>query len=176
MKRNLFVVIISATTIAMLLSACGGRPAATATEAPFAATPSLTPDPCAPGQIEAIVKKVNNHMREFDDASMLASNLQAEQLGSAITDLQRIRREAEDESSPACLTSLKTYQIDHMNSVINTLTAFMNGADQQTVNQGIDIARQQHQQYTLELIHVLGLTVVPATPARDNLPTATPMP
>jgi hypothetical protein len=128
-----------------------------------------------PGQIEAAVKKVNNHMREFDDASMLASNLEAEQLGSAINNLQRIRREAEDESVPACLISLKTYQVDHMNSVINTLTAFMNGADQQTVNQGIDIARQQHQQYTLELIRVLGLTVVPTTPAGD-MPTATPTP
>jgi hypothetical protein len=66
---------------------------------------------------------------------------------------------------------LKTYQIAHMNSVINTLIAFMGGNDQQTVDQYLALARQQHDQYTLELARVLGLTVVPAT-----IPSGTPPP
>jgi hypothetical protein len=39
-------------------------------------------------------------MREFDDASILASKMPREQLSGSIAGLQRIRREAEDEQSP----------------------------------------------------------------------------
>lgn len=115
-------------------------------------------------------------MREFDDASILASNMPREQLSSSIADLQRIRREAEDELIPNCLLTLKMHQIEHMNSVIDTLVAFMGGTDQQTLEQGIATARQQHDDYTLELARLLGLTVVPATVPVLNTPaeTATP--
>ena len=113
-------------------------------------------------------------MREFDDASILASNMPREQLSGSISDLQRIRREAEDEVIPACLTNLKTYQVQHMNSVISTLIAFMGGADQKGLDQGIALARQQHDQYTLELARLLGLTVVAAT--APPAPTETPTP
>jgi hypothetical protein len=50
-----------------------------------------------------------------------------------------------------------------MNSVIQTLIAFMNNSDQQSINQGISVARQQHDQYTIELARVLGLPIVTAT-------------
>ncbi len=62
-----------------------------------------------------------------------------------------------------------------MNSVINTLIAFMGGAGQQSLDQGIALARQQHDQYTLELARLLGLTVVPAT-APPSAPSETPTP
>jgi hypothetical protein len=121
-----------------------------------------TPDPCAAENIEAEVQKVHKYMREFDDASTLAASLPQEELADAIANLQRIRREAEDQPTPSCLTDLKTYQISHMNSVINTLVGFMGGADQATVDQGIAIARDQHDKYTLELARLLGITVEPA--------------
>ena len=113
-------------------------------------------------------------MREFDDASILASCTPRDQLSSAIADLQRIRRAAEDEVTVSCLANLKSYQIQHMNSVIDTLVAFLSGTEQAVLDQGIAIARQQHDQYTLELARILGLTVVPATAA--PLPTQTPAP
>jgi hypothetical protein len=113
-------------------------------------------------------------MREFDDASILASNMPREQLSASIADLQRIRREAEDEEIPGCLTDLKAIQVQHMNSVINTLIAFMGGTDQQTLDQGISLARQQHDQYTLELARILGLTVVAATMPPPPSETPTP--
>ena len=115
-------------------------------------------------------------MREFDDASILASNFPRDQLTESVANLQRIRREAEDEQIPACLTNLKNYQVDHMNSVINTLVVFIGGADTTTLEQGIAIARQQHDQYTLELARLLGLTVVPATAAVTSTPTGTAVP
>lgn len=180
--KKAILFIISTFVLTIALAGCGNTPATPQISAPTSTevvasvppTASLTPDPCSPGQIEAQVQKVHKHMREFDDASILASSTPREQLSSSIADLQRIRREAEDETIPACLTNLKTYQVQHMNSVISTLIAFMGGTDQKSLDQGISIARQQHDQYTLELARLLGLTVVPAT--APGAPSETPTP
>lgn len=166
--------------LAVLLSACGNTPPAAvdnvgntpvATSAP---TMTNTPDPCGPENREAEVQNIHKYMREFDDASSLAASRPREQLADAIAELQRIRRESEDQPTPSCLVDLKTYQISHMNSVINTLMAFMSGTDQQAVDQGIALAREQHDQYTLELARLLGLTIEPATVVPP--PTETPTP
>jgi Bacterial SH3 domain len=117
-------------------------------------------------------------MREFDDASLLASNTPVAQLNPSIADLQRIRREAEDQQVPSCLTTLKQYQLAHMNTVINTMLYMLSyqGSDTETeaLNQGIALARQQHDQYILELANVLGLTVVaaPTAAATEGTPEA----
>jgi hypothetical protein len=181
MKKDLLLIIFI-LILTIILAGCGSAisntqtpEAALATEtASLPPTITVTSDPCSPGQIEAEVQKVHKHMREFDDASKLASNIPREQLSGSIADLQRIRREAEDETIPACLTTLKTYQVQHMNSVIDTLLAFMGGADKQSLEQAISIAGQQHDQYTLELARVLGLTVVPASPRSAPSETSTP--
>lgn len=185
MKRNILSALIP---VILILAAAGcGTPPATApvseseaapiqvdaTSSPSTST-SSTPDPCSLPQLEVEVQEVHGHMREFDDAAILASNVPREQLSTSIADLQRIRREAEDEPIPACLTQLKAYQVDHMNTVISTLVAFMGGTDQQTLDRGITRAREQHDQYTLELARVLGLTVVAVTPASAPSATATP--
>lgn len=157
--------------LAAILSACASAPV-TANATPetqyiiVTATPPAatnTPDPCAPENLEAEVQKIHAYMREFDDASTLAASRPRQELAASIADLQRIRREAEDQFTPPCLAALKTHQISHMNSVINTLVAFMGGADQATVDQGIALARNQHDQYTLELARLLGITVEPAS-------------
>ncbi len=175
---------ISIFTLMILLTGCGGvAPVAvpTKTDTPQTVSPttvptlvsSSTPDPCSSDQIEAAVQKVHRHMREFDDASTLASNLPLQELSDPIANLQRIRREAEDEQIPACLTNLKKYEIEHMNTVIGTLVAFLGGADKQTLEQNISLARQQHDQYTLELARLLGLTVVPVTAIASDTPVGT---
>jgi len=41
-----------------------------------------------------------------------------EQLPGIISNLQRIRRSAEDPQIPACLGQLKTHQLNHMNLMI----------------------------------------------------------
>jgi hypothetical protein len=167
MKKQFIIGLLLA--FAVFLSACGSNPPAVienvvntpvATSAP---TMTNTPDPCGSENREAEVQKIHKYMREFDDASSLAASRPREQLADAIAELQRIRRESEDQPTPSCLVDLKTYQISHMNSVINTLMAFMSSADQQAVDQGIALAREQHDQYTLELARLLGLTIEPAT-------------
>jgi hypothetical protein len=160
-------------SLVILLTACGTTPPPVASNS----TPEIqyivvtatslpvtdTPDPCASENIKAEVQKVHSHMREFDDASTLAASRPKQELSTSVADLQRIRREAEDQPAPACLATLKNYQISHMNSVINTLVAFMGGADQSTVDQGIALARDQHDKYTIELARLLGITVEPST-------------
>ena len=184
MKRNLLRP-IAILLLIIVLAGCGNPPAtppvvetqAEATPTVIAASPAAptsTLDPCTRPQLETAVQEVHRHMREFDDASILASNMPREQLSNPIADLQRIRRESEDQQVPACLTTLKSIQVQHMNTVISTLIAFMGGTDQQTLDQGIALARQQHDEYTLELARLLGLTVVPAT--MPPAPSETPAP
>lgn len=149
--------------ITILLTACGSPPAIVPTntvpvltEATAPAT--STPDPCATENLETTIKAVNDLMREFDDTSQLASNLSREQVPNSISEMQRIRRAAEDQIVPICLVTLKKYQIAHMNSVINTMLAFVGGADSNTLNTGLAQARQEHDLYTLEIVKLLGIT------------------
>jgi predicted small lipoprotein YifL len=185
--KSIFLHPAAILILLIVLAGCGNAappttPAATETEVEATSAVSTsstlestsTPDPCSRPQLNTEVQEVHKHMREFDDASILASNMPREQLSNSIADLQRIRREAEDEEIPGCLTNLKAIQVQHMNSVITTLIAFMGGTDQQTLDQGIALARQQHDEYTLELARVLGLTVVPAP--QPSLPSETPIP
>jgi hypothetical protein len=149
----------------------------TPTQPPPTATITSTPDPCSPDHIEDEVYKVHKFMREFDDASALAANVGRDQLNDSIATLQRIRRDAEDQEVPSCLVQLKTYQIAHMNTTINTLLAFMGGADQESVNSGIALARQQHDAYSLELARLLKLDIIPVntvTVAPEVTETVTP--
>ena len=111
----------------------------------------------------SIIEPINDLMREFDDASQLAANLPAQQLPEVISNLQRIRRDAEDAQIPACLGTLKTHQLNHMNLMIQTLLAFVGGADQQALTSGLERARQEHDLYSLEIVQLLGITLAPLT-------------
>lgn len=156
----LFILLI----LALLLSACGSDAEAENATASAVVPFTATSDTCSPQNIKEEADKVHRLMREFDDASAVAGVTQRDQMGEAVTELQRIRRAADDQDVPTCLTKLKQLQIAHMNTVINTLLAFMGNGDQQAINQGIAKSRQQHELYMLELMRVLGLTVVPITP------------
>jgi hypothetical protein len=175
MKKNTYLLTGITLALAILLSACGNT-AAPPPPATAVATITTTPDPCAKENIGAEVQKVHNFMVEFDDAATLASSLQQAQLPDAIANMQRIRREADALPVPPCLSTLKMYEVEHMKTVINTMLAFMRGADKELVNQGVALARQQHDQYAVELARVLGLTIEPATVAPQPTETLTPTP
>jgi hypothetical protein len=181
-KLSLQICFASTILLAALIASCANIQTfpPNATQEPVTLTPTsaitTTPDLCAAENLQAVVDKVHRHMREFDDASILASSTPRDQLSNSISELQRIRRESQDEDVPPCLVNLKNYQIQHMNSVIDTLIAFLRGTDQQVLDQGIAIARQQHDQYTLELARILGITIVPATAFIVPSETTTPPP
>ena len=152
MKISLFLILM----FSLVLAGCGGiKPAQTA-------TPSLspTPDLCSPANLKSSVTNINNLMRQFDDYASLASNTQQPQLVQVIPPMQAIRRAAEDQAAPPCLKNLIGFQLSYMNTTIQTLLAFESNAKADTLNAGIAQARQAHDQYTLELVHLLGLTVV----------------
>lgn len=193
MKKSILLIFLAALILIMFVSGCGSSvitpesiPTATTTDTAMptlTTTITLTPDLCASENIKAEVDKVHRHMREFDDAARLAASMPREQLSAPTADLQKIRREAEDELVPPCLSTLKDYQIKHMNSVIDTLIAFMGINDplaldcvdiventqEAAICQSIASARQQHDQYTLELARILEIPIVTA-PAKTPTP------
>jgi len=119
-------------------------------------------------------------MREFDDGSFVAQYTPSSQLGQAISELQRIRRDAEDQDVPSCLARLKQLQLQHMNAVIVTLAILMDpSTPPELVNQGIGSARQLHDEYETELARLLGVTLVPpatVTPGPSPTPAANATP
>lgn len=164
--------IIAAVLFMLFLTSCSGEKSAIPASSPepaASAEPTPTIDPCLPQSKRALAEKMHRHMREFDDASALAASLDKDSLPPQISELQRIRRAAEDEQVPACLSELKSLQINHMNAVINTLIAFLNSAGPETLQSGIQEARSLHDAYILELASVMGVTVIAQpTPTQDT--------
>ncbi len=165
MKRIRLFFPVVLLLVSLLLASCSNQVATPTATATITFTPTLspTPDPCSQANIGNSVNDVNKIMQEFDDSSLLAQNTPIAQMLPAIADLQRIRREAMNQSVPSCLVTLKTLQLNHMNTVIDTLLAFVKGANTATINQGIAQARQYHDQYTIEMAHLLGIPVMTAT-------------
>jgi len=143
----------------LLASACGSQPIPT--QPPISITAAQ--DPCSSENLPATVQEINNLMREFDDASQVASNTPVQQLPEVISKLQNIRRNAEDVQIPPCLGTLKTHQLNHMNLTIQTLIAFVGGANQETLKNGLEMARKEHDLYSLEIVRLLGITLAPIT-------------
>lgn len=153
--RSISLILLVTGTI---LSACAGQVAAP-TSLPAAIT-----DPCAPGNLKGTTAVINDLMQQFDDEAALAANVPRSQLAERIVALQSIRRQAQDYDAPACLAQLKQLQLTHMNSVIETMLAFLSRGDQAAVARGIQAGREQHDQYVVELARLLGMTAVAVTP------------
>ena len=166
MKTSRSIGVILVVTGAVL-AACTGP------STPLAPIPSVVPDPCAPDNIKSTVGAVDSLMQQFDDESTLASNVPRSQLAARIAALQSTRRQAQSNSAPACVAGLKRLQLTHMNTVIDTMLAFMSRGDQGAVGQGIEAGREQHDQYEVELARLLGITAAAVTP-RPTLPAAPP--
>jgi hypothetical protein len=142
----------------LFLAACGAiKPAITATP-----SPSATPDACSAKNLPATITPMNNLMRQFDDYATLAVNTPQSQLVQVIPPLQAILRAAEDQAVPSCLSDIKGYQLQYMNTTIQTLLAFESNAKSDVLTAGRAQAHQFHNQYTIGLARMLGLTVVVA--------------
>ncbi len=182
MKTKLQTSLILLVSLSVFLAACGGSETSVAASDATAIISTLTPDLCFTENLPDEAAKVNKFMREFDDYSALASNTPQAQLVVIIPDMQRVLRDAEDQSVPACLENLKKAQLSYMQVVVQTLMVFMGNSDMGLVNSGISQARELHTQYDIELARLLGLTLVvaptstaaPVTPDPGSVPTATP--
>jgi hypothetical protein len=142
--------------VLFILSACVGQPAASIT-----ATPDN--DPCSSANLPATVKGLNDLTREFDASASRIATSATEQFPAIISDLQRLRRASEDLEVPPCLGTLKKHQLNNMNLTIQALLVFMGGADRETLNSGLALARKEHDLYSLEMVRLLGITLAPVT-------------
>jgi hypothetical protein len=165
--------------LSFLLAACGGKNApAPAPTVAYNPVLTITPDPCSKENLPDKVAKIHKLTREFDDYSTLASNVQQTQLINVIPHMQRILRDAQDQTVPACLQTLKQLQLAHMETVVQTLIVFMSATDQagaEKVNAGIAQARDLRGQYDNEMVRLTGVTptALYGTPL-PSLPTVAP--
>ena len=177
MKNKTVFIVISIAIF--LLTACGAKtvtqPTVNTAMPDIIPTPSVTstPDPCSKENLSGEVTKINDLMRAFDDYSKLAASTPQGQLVQIIPPMQEIRRRAESQNVPECLKSLKVLQINHMNTVLDILMAFMSNPKSKDINQGIVNARELHLQYDTEIARLLGLTLVPQP--QPAPPSATPI-
>ena len=161
------------TPTSTLLSASANGPNITA-----------TPDACAPGNVQATTQNFNKLTRQFDDIAQVALNTPGNQLAPLVTQLQDVRRNAEDLDAPPCVETLKQYQLNYMNTYINTLLALYSAypslsstntpqdivkQDVAVINQGMAQGNQYHKQYEVELANLLGITL----PAPTDTPAGT---
>ena len=187
----LVVSLVLTVGVSLLASKPTPAPLAANTNVPAA---SRTPDPCLPENMQATTQDFNKLMRQFDDLARIAQNTPGYQLVPMLTQLQDVRRNAEDYAAPSCLKYLQETGLDYMNAYINTLltlyaaynTLSTPGAppdvikqDVAVINQGMAQAASFHQQYQDTLAHLLGVTPIPPseTPAINQptiIPTNTP--
>ncbi len=173
MKIKAISIIVLIVFGAVLLASCGSPATVVVEITSTPAVPTATMDLCAPENIKDSALAVHRLMRAFDDTAQIATNTTREQLSGPVSALQSVRRQVEDVSVPECLVNLKNLGLAHMNAVITTLISFMGGADTDTINTGISLARAQRQAYDDELTRLIGATFTPA-PTLPLLPTSPP--
>lgn len=174
------VVVVALTLLVNSVAVKKNDPAPTNTSLPL---PTFTPDACSPENVKPIVLEINRHARAFDDLSVLAQNTPRENLVPIISQLQDIRREAEDFAGPVCVAKLQEYQLSYMNTFINTLvglysslTVELTENDVNMINQGMAQAVQYHNQYLIEMARLLGVTLAPTVTAPPAVVPATATP
>lgn len=132
-KRFSMVFIVALVSLILILSLAFGAAsftsnAPTSTPKPTfplptnTPVPTNTPDVCSVENIPRQVERLHALTREFDDTFGLAQTLRIEETVSLVQDMQRIKRNAEDQDVPICLSKLKEYQLLYMNSGIKVFT------------------------------------------------------
>jgi hypothetical protein len=170
MPRFLLLILISLGTFLPTAACSTGIPASLVST--IAPPGTATPDPCSPENLQETVKPINGLMRQFDDYAALASNVVQSQLVQVLPPMQSIRRAAQDEVVPACLDDLKGFQLAYMDATIQTLLAFQKpNPNASALSKGIQMARDSHDQYTIELARLLGVTLIPPAATPAALPT-----
>jgi hypothetical protein len=151
----------------------GSGAAATATPGGPTVTPlpTWTPEACAVDIVRPEVEWMHALMLEFYDASALASQTPPDRLILIIPSLQEIRRRTDAVKVSGCLAKLKELEVAHMNTVINTMLAFMSKADTSLLVEGIVQARLLNEEYRKEKARLLGEEYIPP-PTQAFTPTA----
>lgn len=141
------------------------------TPAPAVVMTIPTPE-CSPQSLPPSYFNLNNSLRAFDDALLLAVNLPREQVVPQVERLQELRRAVEAEMPPACMQTFKDSLLVYMNRVLELLVAFVGGAGPDSVMRGLTEAAQLRLPIQEQIGLLLGATVTPY-PTTQPLPLGT---
>lgn len=132
MRVMLLVVILA------LLAGCGPTPTPTVTPLPTATpeptitvtpvpteTPVPTPRPTCTELSTSFVTNVENLLRRWDDADQVAGATPRMSLAGPVSDLQALKREAENLEVLDCAKPVKVYLVNYMDSTVSAYLDFM---------------------------------------------------
>jgi hypothetical protein len=85
---------------------------------------TTTADPCSQASLQVAVPQVDELTRQYDDTVTIAETLPGDQLVPIVTQLQTVRRNAEDLNVPSCMQNLKQLQLSYMNTYIQAMLFF----------------------------------------------------
>lgn len=197
MKKDLpMILIVVVVSLVLILSLVYGATNITQASPTFAPTntqnaptnspfPTATLNACASENVPAQVDRLHAITREFDDTFGLAQSLRLEQAIPLVSEMQRIKRTAEDLEVPPCLVKLKEYQLLYMNTGIQVFTTVYSvtsanpNIDQNTLNSVTAPLLEQvlgaAKLYLDEQAKLLGWTPIPI-PTLEGSITITPTP
>lgn len=126
--------------------------------------PTPTPDKCSPQAVGEYYDAINHVGRRFSDALDLADTTPRMNLPSVISDLQAIRRDAEDLDVPPCAEKAKQALVSFMDKSIDGFLAFLGQKPDAVVNAAFDEASKAMDNYLTELLTLEGM-ITPTPPA-----------
>jgi hypothetical protein len=129
--------------LALILTACGPGQLL---------GPTPTPDPCSPELLEPIIKDYASIETRFNDAFNLANNTPRGSLSPQISELQAIRRDANELAEPDCLAVAKVHMIKYMDAIIDGFILFLDADNPDAVvNAKFDEASKELSAYERSL-------------------------
>jgi hypothetical protein len=141
----MFRIILLVSILGLVLSSCGATSVPVSTPTPVL---TATPDPCSPSEIGKYIDSIRSVSRHFDDTSSLADSTPRNQLAVVISEMQAVRRDAEDLKVPACATDAKDALVAYMDQIITGFTIFLSQSPDSEVTAAFNKAKELLTKYT----------------------------
>jgi hypothetical protein len=134
-----------------------------------------------PGQSEQFVEDSEAILEEWTDASALAASTPRVSLPEVISDLQAIKRRANDLEAPDCAASIKIAMVNGMESAITALLGFAADSPQIVIDTALAESVASFDEVTFRLARLragedVNAPLPTVTPTYTPLPTRTPGP
>lgn len=152
-----------------ILTACGQ---ADTPQETLAETEDPQPLACSDEELEGYQEAVRDVTRRFDDAVRVADSTARINLSDQVSELQAIRRDAEDVEYPECADEAHRWLVNYMNSTIDAFLAFQSEAPDLELEEAWYVADATYDRYQ----EALDLVAEDANATLEPVPTATYFP